>query len=229
MKYTLKICCLILILMGCGENNKETLSNKVTSKNSFQKIEETKSNNFPIKEIIKSSNKRKSKYDLEYGFNDKTKLIQPKFFKTHLANYSIKNIKDFQLEYDKYSRYYFFDFVEFDKFVSFTIIHDDEDGYDNYYNYTYDKESDKITDVVMIASVGGDGGHGQEEFLYYSNSMKNLLVKTKSEYDEDLFDDEHKNCYTRLSDIYETKYKFGQSNIQIIEGKVKTTKDTICQ
>jgi hypothetical protein len=215
--------------MGCGENNKETPINEVTSKNSIQQTEETKSNNFPINEIIKSSKKRKSKYDLDYGFNDNTKLIQPEFFKNYLANYSIKNIKDFQLEYDKYSRYYFFDFVEFDKFVSFTIIHDDEVGYDNYYNYTYNKESDQITDVVMIASVGGDGGHGQEEFLFYSNSLKDLLVKTKSEYDEDLFDEEHKNCYTRLSDIYETKYKFGQSNTQIIEGKVKTTKDTICQ
>ena len=216
----------MLILIGCGENNIETPAN---STNSNQQSEETKSNNFPIKEIIKNSSKRKLKYDLDYGFNDKTKLIQSEFFKKYLANYPIKNIKDFKLEYDKYSRYYFFDFVEFDKFVSFTIIHDDEDGYDNYYNFTYDKESDNITDVVMIASVGGDGGHGQEEFLYYSNSLKDLLVKTKSEYDEGLFDEEHKNCYTRLSDKYETRYKFGQSNTEIIEGKVKTIIDTLCQ
>lgn len=219
----------MLILLGCGKKNDETSTNEVTLKNDIQQTKETKSNKFPIKEIIKSSNKRKSKYNLDYGFNDNTKLIQTDFFKKYLSNYSIKNIKDFQLKYDKHSRYYFFDFVEFDKFVSFTIIHDDEVGYDNYYNYIYNKESDQITDVVMIASVGGEGGHGQDEFLFYSNSLKDLLVKTKSEYDEDLFDEEYKNCYTRLSDVYETNYKFGQNNTQITEGKVKTTKDTICQ
>jgi hypothetical protein len=226
MKYTLKICCLIIILIGCGERNIETPAN---SPNSNYQSEETKSNNFPINEIIKNSIKRKLKYDLDYGFDENTKLIAPDFFKTYLANYSIRNIKDFKLEYDKYSRYYFFDFVEFDKFISFTIIHDDEVGYDNYYNYTYDKESDRITDVVMIALVGGDGGHNQEEFLYYSKSRKVLLVKTKSVYDEDLFDEQYINCYTRLTDIYETKYKFAQRNTEIIDGKMKNTKDTLCQ
>lgn len=229
MNYTLKICCLMMILSGCSEDKKVTPTHNKNTTNSNEETKQTKSTNFPIEKIINNSEKRKSKYKLNYGFIDKTKLIQSEFFKKYLANYSIKNIKDFKIEYDKYSRYYFFDFVEFNKFVSFTIIHDDEVGYDNYYNYTYDKESDKITDVVMIASVGGDGGHGQEEFLYYSNSLKDLLVKTKSEYDEDLFDEEHKNCYTRLTDNYETRYKIGQSNTEIIEGKVKTIKDTICK
>lgn len=215
--------------MGCSEDNKVTPTHYKNSTNSIEETKQTKSTNFPIEEIINNSEKRKSKYNLNYGFIDKTKLIQSEFFKKYLANYSIKNIKDFKMEYDKYSRYYFFDFVEFDKFVSFTIIHDDEVGYDNYYHYTYDKENDKIIDVVMIASVGGDGGHGQEEFLFYSNSLKDLLVKTKSEYDEDLFDEGHKNCYSRLSDIYEIKYRFRQGNTEIIEGKTETFTDTICQ
>ncbi|MBP5983557.1 MAG: hypothetical protein KA734_07535 [Fluviicola sp.] len=216
----------MFILMGCSEDKKVTPTH---NKNSTNAIEETKPTNFPIEVIINNCEKRKSNYNLDYGFNDKTKLIQSEFFKKYLAKYAIKNINDFKMVYDKYSRYYFFDFVEFDEFVSFTIIHNDEVGYDNYYHYTYDKENDKIIDVVMIASVGGDGGHGQDELLFYSNALKDLLVKTKSEYDEDLFDKGHKNCYSRLSDIYEIKYRFRQDNTEIIEGKTETFTDTICK
>ncbi len=227
------IICILWILLGCQENKKETSSDKDHSVQRETQTDAqtvaTKSTSFPIGVIIENAPKRRSNYELKFDFDYPVKLIKPGFFEKYLANYPIKNIKNFSIEFDRSSRYYFFDFVEFEEFVLFTIMHNDEIGYNNFYHYTYDKKTDKITHVVMIASEGGDGGHSQEERLIYSNAFKDLLVKTTSHYDEDLFDEAHQECYSRLSDISETRYKFRQQQTEIIDGKMQTMKDTICE
>lgn len=227
MKYVLKICCLMLIFVGCNETPENIQLPKVESKSS-EKDEETKKAHFPIDVIIKNSKKRKSKYDLKEKACGDCNQIPSSFFQKYLDNYSVKNIKDFKLKFDEYARYYFFDYVKFNDYVLFTIIHDDEDGYDNYYHFTYDKTNDKINDVVLVASVGGDGGQYQNETLLYANSFSDLRVKTKSVYDEDLFDDVNKNCYSRTTDNYDTKFNFKRDKTKIIQENSKTTCDTIC-
>lgn len=226
MKTILKLCCLILILASCQEK-------KVSSNNI--KLNATKEENidsieigFPFQQIISNSRTRKTKYEIESGVGTNLKAIPKNILTKYLTPFQIRNIKDFSIEYDEYSRYYFFDYVAFDDFILFTIIHDDEVGYDNYYSYTYDKKKGVIHDVVLIAIVGADGGHGQTETLIYSNSMKDLTVKTLSEYDEDLFSEGYENCYTRECSQFETIFKFELSNTRINKRQIAQGIDTIC-
>ncbi|MFT7086493.1 MAG: hypothetical protein ACJAV5_002221 [Vicingaceae bacterium] len=183
---------------------------------------------FPFQQIISNSRTRKARYEIDYGVGTNLKAVPKDILTKYLTPFPIRNIKDFSIEYDEYSRYYFFDYVEFDDFILFTIIHDDEVGYDNYYSYTYDKKKGVIRDVVLIAMVGADGGHGQTEALTYSTSKKNLTVKSDSEYDEDLFEEGYENCYTREKTQFETTYKFELLNTQITKRQIKQSIDTIC-
>lgn len=218
----------MLILVGCNQHSKDVGNVKDVSKN-IENHKESKTSQFPIDEVINKSEKRKSKYNIEDKACGECKSIPSDFFKKYLANHTVKNIKDFTLKFDQYSRYYFFDYVVHSDFVLFTIIHDDEDGYDNYYHFTYDQINNKITDVVLVASVGGDGGHYQHETLIFTNSFKDLLVKTKSYYDEDLFDELNKDCYSHTVDAFDTKFSFDRSNTKLNQLNMKTTFDTICK
>lgn len=226
MKTIVKLCCLIVLLASCQEE-KGTSSNVQFTAPVGQDIDSVVID-FPIQKIISNSRKRNAKYDIDYGVGTSLKAIPKDILIKYLTPFSVKNISDFSIEYDEYSRYYFFDYAEFDNMILFTIIHDDEVGYDNYYSYTYDKKKGVISDVVLIAVVGADGGHGQEESLSYSSSMDRLIVKTKSDYDEDLFEEGYENCYTRTTTKFETSYEFELDKTIINKRLMSEDVDTIC-
>lgn len=226
MKTILEFCCLIVLLASCQEEMES--SNNVHLPAPLEQDIESVVIDFPFQKIISNSRKRNAKYEIDYGVGTILKAIPKDILIKYLTPFPVKNITDFSIEYDEYSRYYFFDYAEFEDMILFTIIHDDEVGYDNYYNYTYDKKKGIIRDVVLIALVGADGGHGQSESLIYSTSKDKLLVKTKSDYDEDLFDEGYENCYTRTTSQFETSYQFALDKTIINKRQISEDKDTIC-
>lgn len=221
-------CFIILIFVGCknaGEKNQQSTFASKRSENE----EASKKHSFPIDFIIKHSRKRKVKYEIKELTTGNLRQITPAFFQTYLDNHPLKSKKNKKLNFDKYARYFFFDYVKRKDYVFFTIIYSNEDGYDAYYHFTYDLKKDQLTDVTRIAIVGGDGGYSQHETLLYSHAFTRLHVKTKEMYDEFLDHERYENCFSRTTDVYDTKFHFEGANTTMRKENTKTSCDTICE
>jgi hypothetical protein len=222
MRQILKYLIVLILTVSCEE---QKTRNNEESKVHEKKPEKT---NAFITTIIKNSYKRvNGQIQLEEK-NFLKHQIKPDFVKKYLTGLKLNNATVTKTEFDKYSSYYFLDYVDFADYFLFTIVHKDEVGYNNFFHYIYDKINNKISDVTFIASSGGEGGHTQKEILLYSKCGIELIVKSNSEYDEDLFDESNKNCYSRILDIYETKYNFCNGKTKITELASNIIKDTIC-
>jgi hypothetical protein len=221
------ICCFIFLFAGCAEHGKKNHPSKVATK---EHTESSRNALFPIDFIIQHAQKRKVKYVIKKMTSGECVQITPAFFQKHLNHLPVKNQKNKHLNYDPYARYYFFDCVKSKEVVRFTIIYSNEDGYDAYYHCTYDQKNDKVNDVILIAVVGGDGGYDQHETLLYSDAFTRLHVKTEEIYDEFLDDKRYQNCFSRTTNISDTKFHFERTGTTFKrKANKKTSCDTICE
>lgn len=227
MKIILKLLLIFLIATNCNQKkNKIEKNNKIEIRTTNNKLIDKEL----INNVIQNSIKRKRK-DENLSFDHKkylTNKIDFHFVKKYLLNFTTSNDINLKTFFNEYSTYYFYDYLELNDILLFTIMQCDEVGYNNFVHYVLDKKTNKIIDVTFIATFGGDGGHSEDNVLIYDKTGTVLIVKTKSELDEDLFDESNKNCYSRISDIYETKFIFSKKKTQIIELNSITKNDTIC-
>lgn len=221
-------CSFIFLFLGCKHSGEKNQQSTFASKRS-ENEKASKKHSFPIDFIIKHSRKRKVKYEIKELTTGNLQQITPAFFQTYLDNHPLKNRKNEKFNFDKYARYFFFDYVKRKDYVFFTIIYSNEDGYDAYYHFTYDLKKDQLTDVTRIAIVGGDGGYSQHETLLYSDAFTRLHVKTKEMYDVFLDNERYQNCFSRTTDVYDTKFHFQGTRTSIRKKNTRTSCDTICE
>ena len=223
------VCCFIFLFAGCAEHGKKNHPSKVATKEK-EHTEASRNVHFPIDFIIQHAQKRKVKYVITEMTSGDCAQITPAFFQKHLNHLPVKNQKNKHLNYDPYARYYLFDCVKSKEVVRFTIIYSNEDGYDAYYHCTYDQKNDKVNDVILIAVVGGDGGYDQHETLLYTEDFTRLHVKTEEIYDEFLDDKRYQNCFSRTTNVSDTKFHFERTGTTIKrKANTKTSCDTICE
>lgn len=218
----------ISLFLGCNSSGEKNQLSTFASKRS-ENEKASKKQSFPIDFILKYARKRKVKYEMKELTSGDLQQITPAFFQRYLDNHPLSNGKKEKLKFDKYSRYFLFDYVKRKDYVFFTIIYSNEDGYDAYYHFTYDLKNDQLTDVTRIAIVGGDGGYSQHETLSYSHAFTRLKVKTKEMYDEFLDDERYQNCFSRTTNLIDTKFHFQGAHTSIHKENTKTSYDTICE
>ncbi|AFD07875.1 hypothetical protein [Solitalea canadensis] len=175
MKY-LQIASIILlfVISACSSKNEKASAAKNNA------IEEK----FPIDYIRKVSMERRKYYNLDSLDAQTLTPIDSSFFKKWFDKRTVDNDNSNPIKFDLFSRYYFFDFKDAGKTVLFSIIWMDETGYNLFYNITYNKSSEQLERVDLIAVNGGDGGQSVSNYLNFNvlGDGLNLTTVISDEY-----------------------------------------------